>query len=165
MTRQQFIQQVEDTQKAFRSFLAVLCCGDTAAADDIAQEAYLKAYMACDTMKNPDKFKSWIFRIGYTSFIDSKRSGRQFAEFDDAKEVVDDTPNPQDKEDRYKALYRALDKLSAHERSSILLFYMQDYSIKEIAAIEGVTESAVKQHLSRGRQHLRGILSPEFLSD
>lgn len=165
MTRQQFITQVEGTQRAFRSFLTALCCGDAATADDIAQDAYLKAYMACDTLKNPDNFKAWIFRIGYTSFVDGKRKTRQFVNFDDVKEITDDAPVPQDKENRYKALYRALDKLSAHERTAILLFYMQEYTIKEITAIVGASESAVKQHLSRGRQHLRGLLLPELMSD
>lgn len=165
MTRQQFITQVEGTQKAFRGFLMALCCGDAATADDIAQEAYLKAYMACDTLKNPDKFKAWIFRIGYTTFISGKRTARQFVNYDDIKDVTDDTPAPQDTENRYRALYRALDKLTAHERTAILLFYLQEYPIKEIAEIVGASESAVKQHLSRGRQHLRGLLTPELLTD
>ena len=45
MTREQFISHVESTQKAFRRFLVALCCGDTALADDIAQESYIKAYL------------------------------------------------------------------------------------------------------------------------
>ena len=73
MTREQFITHVEGTQKAFRRFLVALCCGDTQLADDIAQEAYIKAYLSCDSFNSPDKFNAWIFRIGYNTFIDHRR--------------------------------------------------------------------------------------------
>ena len=43
----------------------------------------------------------------------------------------------------------------------MLLFYMEGYSVKEIADIQEVSQDAVKQHLSRGRSHLRGLLSNE----
>lgn len=157
MTREQFINKVEGTQEAFRRFLMALCCGDRALADDIAQEAYIKAYMASGDMKNVDKFKAWIFRIGYTTFINHKRLERVYADYDEARGMVaTDAP---DAGFRYQELYSALNKLPGKERSSVLLFYMEGYSVKEISEIEEVSVAAVKQHLSRGRNHLRGILS------
>jgi RNA polymerase sigma-70 factor (ECF subfamily) len=59
-------------------------------------------------------------------------------------------------------LYDALAKLLDKERTSVLLFYMENYSIKEIADIADILNSsqdAVKQQLSRGRNHLRGMLA------
>lgn len=50
MTRQEFISQVESSQAAFRRFLVALCCGDSFLADDIAQDAYLKAYLSIDSL-------------------------------------------------------------------------------------------------------------------
>lgn len=156
MTREQFIAHVEDTQKAFRRFLTALCCGDSDMADDIAQESYLKAYLGCDTFRDESKFKAWIFRIGYTAFINHKRSEKHFAEVEESSFLVsDDAP---DHSFRYQDLYVALDKLSRKERTSVLLFYMEGYSIKEIAEIEEVSQEAVKKHLSRGRNHLRHLL-------
>ena len=49
MTREQFISCVEATQKAFGRFLVALYCGDTALADDVAQESYIKAYLSYAT--------------------------------------------------------------------------------------------------------------------
>ena len=66
MTREQFISHVESTQKAFRRFLVALCCGDTALADDIAQESYIKAYLSCDSFSNLEKFNAWIFKSATT---------------------------------------------------------------------------------------------------
>ncbi len=157
MTRGQFISYVEDTQEAFRRFLCALCCGDASLADDVAQEAYIKAYLSCEGFRDNDKFKAWIFRIGYTTFINHRRSEKVFADVDELRDVVSD--NASDSQFRYQELYMALNRLPAKERMSVLLFYMEGYSIKEIADIEGASQDAVRQHLSRGRSHLRGLLS------
>ena len=157
MTREQFISHVEAVQGAIRRFLLALCCGDTQLADDIAQEAFMKAYLAADNLKDPAKFKSWVFKIAYTTFISSLRSCRQYADYDSAHDIA--TPDRAYDAFRYQDLYQALDRLPAKERTSVLLFYMEGYSIKEIADLEEVSAEAVKQHLSRGRSHLRALLS------
>ncbi|MCM1349512.1 MAG: RNA polymerase sigma factor [Firmicutes bacterium] len=157
MTREQFIDHVKSTEKAFRRFLVALCCGDTSLADDIAQEAYIKAYVASETLKNPDKFKSWIFKIGYTTFINHKRAEKTYNNYDDAREIA--ASESTDSQFQYQELYYALNKLPHKERTSVLLFYMEGYSIKEIADIEQTSQSAVKQHLLRGRNHLHALMS------
>ena len=157
MTREQFITRIECIQEELRRFLTALCCGNSALADDIAQEACIKAYLSSDSLKSPDKFKPWIFRIGYTSFINHKRSQKSFAGYDEALHIAADSAT--DSAFRYQALYAALGRLPDKERTSVLLFYMEGYAIKEIAEIQETTESAVKQHLMRGRIHLRGLLT------
>lgn len=157
MTREQFIHYVEGTQKAFRRFIVALCCGDAALADDIAQESYIKAYLSCDSFKNPDKFNAWIFRIGYNTFINHRRSNKIFTNYDEVQYIK--SPDSTDSQFEYQALYAALNNLPGKERTSVLLFYMEGYSIKEIAEIEETSQDAVKQHLSRGRKHLRHLLS------
>lgn len=159
MTREQFISHVEGTQKAFRRFLVALCCGDSALADDIAQESYIKAYLSCDSFRNPDKFNAWIFRIGYTTFVNHKRSEKCLTDYDKAKDIA--SADTSDSQFRYQDLYSALNKIPGKERTSVLLFYMEGYSIKEIADIVESSQDAVKQHLSRGRNHLRALLKPE----
>ena len=157
MTREQFVKYIEGTQEAFRRFLVALCCGDSALADDIAQDTYIKAYLSCDSFRNPDKFKSWIFSIGHNTFLSHIRSQKSFADYNEAQSVT--APDVSDSRFRYQELYSALGKLPDKERTSVLLFYMEGYQIKEIADIEGTSRDAVKQHLSRGRIHLRGLLS------
>ena len=55
----------------------------------------------------------------------------------------------------YQELYSAIDGLNVSERTAVLLFYMEDRPIKEIAAIMNIAEGTVKGYLSRGREHLR----------
>ena len=159
MTREQFIMHVEGTQKAFRRFLVALCSGDTQSADDIAQEAYIKAYLSCDSFSNPDKFNAWIFRIGYTTFISYRRNLRVFSDYEEVRQMP--TGEYSDSNFKYQDLYMALKQLSDKERTSVLLYYMEGYPIKEIAEIEDASQEVVKQHLSRGRKHLRSLLSPK----
>ena len=55
----------------------------------------------------------------------------------------------------YQELYRAIDGLTPGERTAVLLFYMEDRPIREIATIMNTSEGTVKASLSRGRSHLR----------
>lgn len=161
MNREQFITQVESTQKAFRRFLVALCCGDSMLADDIAQESYLKAYLACDSLFDPEKFKSWIYKIGYNTFINLKRKARITVDIDDAKGLL--SSGSLEGADEYQALYEGLRRIPPKERITILLFYMQGYSVKEIAEIQETTQAAVKQRLLRGRKSLHAFLSTNNL--
>lgn len=157
MTRDEFIRNTESCQKAFRRFLTALCCGDSDEADDIAQESLVKAYLSCDGLKDPTKFKAWLYRIGFNTFFSHRRAVRPVTTLDDAPET--EAPERSDGVFRYQALYAALDRIPERERTSILLYYMEGYSVREISAIVEVSEEAVRQHLSRGRSHLRGLLS------
>ena len=76
MNREQFISHVESTQGALRRFLVALCCGDSALADDIAQETYIKAYLSSDSIRDEARFTAWIYRIAYNTFINARRAVR-----------------------------------------------------------------------------------------
>lgn len=157
MNRQQFIQYVESNQRAVRRFLTALCCGDAALADDLAQDTFIKAYLACDSFREDSKFSTWIYRIAYNTFVSSRRSYKPVEDISEAIGVM--AVDMADKAFEYQQLYQALDRLSDRERSAILLYYMQGYAINEIAEITDTSIDAVKQQLSRGRQHLKSLLN------
>lgn len=156
MNRKEFTDLVSGSQEAFRRFLAALCCGDKALADDIAQDTYLKAYLACDSLRDPSTFGAWLRRIAYNTFISSRRSLRPECAIDDALHLAGG--EAADEGFRYQDLYAALARLGERERTAILLFYMEGYAIREIATITESAENAVKQQLSRGRAHLKDLL-------
>lgn len=60
---------------------------------------------------------------------------------------------------RYQALYQALRRLSDLERNTILLYYMEGYSVKEIAEMTRSAQDVVRQQMSRGRKHLKSLLN------
>lgn len=156
MTREQFIIQVKNHEKSFRRFLMALCCGDSDLADDIAQESYIKAYLSVENLENPEKFRYWLFRIGHNTFLSQKRSEKFTVGYDEAREIPSDKAS--DSNFKYQELHMALNRLPVKERISILLYYMEGYSIKEVAGITDASEESVRQQMSRGRRHLRVYL-------
>ena len=120
MNREEYISLVKSSEKGIRRFLTALCCGDTQLADDIAQDAFVKAYLAMDSCKDSQKFRSWIFRIAYNTFLNQRRSQRVFSDYDDALNMMAETRS--DDTFKYQALYQALAKIPSHERTTILLF-------------------------------------------
>ena len=153
MTREEFIAQVEREQEALRGFLLALCCGKKDDADDLAQDALVKAYLSCAGYQDKGRFRSWLFKIAHNTFLNHRASMRTMASIEEARMVVSNTSA--DSAFQHQDLYLALSTLSPKERSSITLFYLSGYSIKEIAAITETSEDAVKKQLSRGRDKLR----------
>lgn len=153
MDRELYISQVKAVQNALRSFLLALCNGNKADADDIAQDTFIKAYIAIDRYTDSGKFKSWIFRIAYNSFLNHAASRRQYNSLDEAEAVAGESSA--DNGFEHQQLYLALSTLPPRERSAISLYYLNGYSIKDIAVITDCSEDAVKKQLSRGREKLR----------
>ena len=157
MNRKEFIECVERSQKSLRRFLVSVCSGDVELAEDIAQEAYIKAYMGVQEFQDPNKFNSWIIKIGYNTFLNHIRNKRMNIPIEDVKEFEAD--DQADEEFHYENLYQALNGLKARERSVIVLFYLEGYSSKEIADTLEISDEAVRQSLSRGRKRLKSLLS------
>ena len=159
MTREEFIAQVEREQEALRGFLLALCCGKKDDADDLAQDALVKAYLSCAGYQDKGRFRSWLFKIAHNTFLNHRASMRTMASIEEARLVVSNTSS--DSAFQHQDLYLALSTLPPKERSAITLFYLSGYSIKEIAAITETSEDAVKKQLSRGRDKLREQLTIE----
>ena len=75
MTREQFIALVSEDQESLRRFLLALCEGDRMEAEDIAQEAMVKAYIAMERFVERAKFATWLFKIAYNTFLDPSGPG------------------------------------------------------------------------------------------
>lgn len=157
MTREVFISYIEREQEALRGFLLALCCGNKSDADDIAQDALVKAYLSSAGYQERGKFRSWLFKIAHNTFLNHKASCRTMESIDDARTLISSTST--DASFEHQNLYLALRTLPPKERSAITLFYLSGYSVKEIAAITDTTEPAVKKQLSRGRDRLREKLN------
>lgn len=126
-------------------------------ADDLAQDTLLKAYVQIDSLKDAEKFRAWLMKIAYTTFLNSRRALKQTEPVDNAIGLM--TDSTADNSFDYQELYSALNRLTPMERTSVTLYYIEGYAIKEVAEIIGVSPEAVKQHIYRGRQHLRTLLT------
>ena len=160
MTSEQFIDLVRTEQEPLRRFLLALCGGDQALADDIAQDALVRAYVASGSFLGRSKFRTWLFRIAYNCYIDNFRKKtpvRVDPESYEAQSIP--AGDSADSRFRYQQLYQALELIPEKEKAAIVLFYFEDRSIKEIATIMDMPIGTVKYNLSVGRNHLKEHIS------
>ena len=159
MTKQQFIELAAAEQESLRRFLRGLCGGDGFRADDIAQEALLKAYLSFERFQGRSRFSTWLFRIAYNCWYDQLQNYPD-NESVDLQEVrkLEDEGSTADKKYEYQQLYAAIGSLNRQEQAVILLFYMEEKSVKEIEVITGMPSGTIRSHLSRARRHLKQYL-------
>jgi RNA polymerase sigma-70 factor (ECF subfamily) len=141
--------------------LARWLTGNTADAEDVVQDAYLRAFRYLDTFRG-DNFRVWLLTIVRNSFLDwlkDNRSGRQIfqptpADFD----WTDPNPGPEaillDRFDN-ETLGALVAKLPAEYREVLILREIEDLSYKDIAAVTGIPAGTVMSRLSRARLALR----------
>lgn len=147
--REAFSRLVEACQSPVRRFLFHLTGGDGELSKDLSQETFLKAWMGIASFRAAAGFPTWLYRIACNTFYDHARARKPIRA--EVRDTVDDG-----EENEYFSidLARALTVLKPQERTAMLLFYMEDRPVAQIAAIMRIPPGTVKSHLSRGREKL-----------
>ncbi|MBN1826415.1 MAG: RNA polymerase sigma factor [Candidatus Eisenbacteria bacterium] len=122
--------------------------------DDLLQDALLRAWRAYPKLRDPDRFPAWLYAIIRNTHRSRarKRAIRRWISLDHAAERPAPEGIPFEEKD---AVRRALARLPLPEREAILLYEVVGMPVSGVARHQGVTESAVKSRLARGRERLR----------
>ena len=141
-----------------RAFARTLC-GDAAAADDLAQDAVMKAWDARSSYQMGTNMKAWTFMILRNQFYSEKRrSWRQTQLDQEAAErtlvATDDPSSPLALDE----LRQALTMLPTEQREALILVGAGGFAYEEAAEICGCAVGTVKSRVSRARRALQGIL-------
>ncbi len=154
--RRAFAELVRRHQSAVRGLLRRLCGGDAAAADDLAQETFLKAYRGLSGYRGDARGATWLHRIARNLWASRARRapGPEPAEPDPPRPVADAAIDRHD-------LERALGALRAEERSALALAYARDLTHEEAARILDCPIGTLKTNILRGKERLRRLLSAE----
>lgn len=149
--RRAFGRLVEEYNDGLRRFLLNLTLGDAALTDDLAQETFIKVYLSLRSYRGLARFRTWLYRIAYNEFYMYMRRRRETSATESGYDNVADTVSPYAASDAGMDVERCLTVLSDAERTAVLLFYMDDRPIKEIADIMQMPQGTVKSHLSRAK--------------
>ena len=122
-------------------------------AEDAVQDVFLKYYRKQPTFADEDHEKAWFIRVAVNHCKDVLRR-RKLREFIPLSEVEEQLAQREAEEDDSGVL-QALCELTDRYRIVMILHYLEGYSVKEVAKLCGITQSAVKMRLSRGREQLK----------
>ena len=136
-------------------------------AEEVAQDAFVKAFKALPGFNRSGKFSTWLYRIVYRTALTSIRGGRikpEYLEEDTSYElnIPDTYANGFDKltkDDQAQYLDLAISKLSETENLVLTLYYTCENSVSEISTITGWNPSTIKVRLFRARKNLYEELS------
>ncbi len=164
---QRALQELMHVHLAKTVRLATRIMGGTGAAEDIAQEAFIRVWKNAARWEDPSvrgaQFSTWLYRIVLNLCIDEKRKNRIVNagdDFDMADERLNAEGRMQQREQstRVKA---ALDELPERQRAAFVLCFYEEYSNKEAADLLGISVKAVESLLVRSRRTLRDLLQKE----
>lgn len=125
-------------------------------AEDAVSESILKAYSHLDELKNPKKMKAWLFQILVNESRNCLRRKKQLTLTDDFSKF--ETGMPEANAAASSDLLEYVCQLEDIYKEVILLYYFEQFRIKEIAKILNLSEGTVKSRLSRARLQLKKFL-------
>ena len=153
-----FIIIIDEYKYELTLYLRTLT-GDIVRAEELMEDTFAKLFINKPKFAGKSSFKTWLFAIARNmAYDDMRRASHISPTPTDELEVADEEEDVEAnciKDERKRALYRALGELSLDQRQALHLFYFEDMSCAEIAAVMKKNVPQVKNLLSRGRASLR----------
>jgi RNA polymerase sigma factor (sigma-70 family) len=145
--------------------LAYRTIGEHDLAHDLTQETFLHAFLSLSQLRDPQRFRSWLYGITLNVCRDFLRSQHanvlSFESLAGGVHIADDMPSPEtiaEQLELRQTVQRALQSLTASNRATVMLFYYEGFNTREIANMLEISVSAVKVRLHKSRQQLKTYL-------
>jgi RNA polymerase sigma-70 factor (ECF subfamily) len=143
--------------------LAYRFCRDRGRAEEMAQEAFLRAYRALSQWRKEAAFSTWLFALATNAYrSELRRLPAGVSPLDEIGEIRDSRAEDGGLEEhaRNRAIRKAVYALPEKYREAMVLFYFHEKDVPATARVLGVPEGTVKARLFRGREILRSKLQP-----
>lgn len=155
----------EEIVRRHRSVLVAFAgrVASPSSADDVVQEAMLRAHAALRRGDRPQMPRAWLFQIVRRMALNERRTWKMQSELDETIDGVEQPPAALERRDSVQRLLGALDDLPSQQRRAIVQRELEGRGHEEIAASLGVSAGAVRQLIFRARGNLRtgfGALVP-----
>jgi RNA polymerase sigma-70 factor, ECF subfamily len=145
--------------------LAYRFCRDRGRSEEMAQEAFLRAYTALGQWRREGAFSTWLFALAANIYCSElRRIPLKMVNLEEAADLMDlhNINRSLEDEDRKRAVRNAVAALPAKYREALTLFYFHDMNVTAAAESLGLPEGTVKARLYRGREMLRSKLLRVF---
>jgi RNA polymerase sigma-70 factor, ECF subfamily len=151
-----FGELVRRHQSHVRNFLRKLS-GDPTLADDLAQDSFIHAWDKLQTYSGRGSFIGWLLKVAYTTFLQSKRKSKRYAEIiESAGHVADQESRSQVlPDDEVTDLEKFLAVLTEEERAILVMSYACGLSHREIGDATDMPVGTVKSVIFRGKEKIR----------
>ena len=128
---------------------------DAGRAEELAQDAFLRAYRTLGSWREDSAFSTWLFAVAMNLYrSELRRIPPRTVSIEDVAELRDDR-SPVDDSDRHRAVRTAVRSLPAKYREALIVFYFHRSDVAVTAKTLGIPEGTVKARLHRGRELLR----------
>jgi RNA polymerase sigma-70 factor (ECF subfamily) len=128
---------------------------DWHAAQDVAQESFLAAYMQLGKLRNPGRFGSWILTIAHNRAVAASRSNRRHQSLEEATDPISAPESGADA----AGLFDVIAQLPDHERVVVMLRYIDGHDVNAIARIRASPVGTITKQLSRAHRRLQKMLA------
>ncbi len=136
---------------------------DRHTAEDLAQEAFLKALNGLHTFRPGTNFRAWLFRIAHNTYANHRRSARPRQPFPEDVAADDEGPVEQAlSREALRLLAQAVSRLPADFRAAFLLRAEEGLSFRQVGDVLGITEETARWRVFKARQKLMSVLAPQL---
>jgi RNA polymerase sigma-70 factor, ECF subfamily len=127
---------------------------------DVLQEVWIKAFRGIGKLKDPGAVRSWLYSITHGVAVDRIRRNRSREKAEEVElEDFQESEEPSFAADDAAAIHRALGEIGLRHREVLVLHFLEDLSIAEIARVVGCSEGTVKSRMHYAKRAMKEILS------
>ena len=152
---------LQNQDRLFASMMQVT--GSPEEAEEVAQEAFIRAFIKLDTFQRNSQFFTWIYRIAFNAALTRRRKKKARISLDQIRDdnglevsgKCDGVDEPMLRDERIAMVRRAIDTLTDEHRQILVLREMDDFAYEEIAEILDISIGTVRSRLSRARRQLK----------
>ncbi|HPK04292.1 MAG TPA: sigma-70 family RNA polymerase sigma factor [Bacteroidales bacterium] len=152
--------------------IALRVCKNTEDAEEVAQDAFLKAYQSLSKFKQESKFSTWLYRIVTNTAISSTRKRKiAMVSLDEpiienySENEIQNNMNQFDFEEQSRMIKKTMQLLHPQDCLLLNMFYTDNLSIEEIEEITGLSQANIKVKLHRIRKKLYSLINEQMIKN